>query len=289
VIDSALFARLERFYDAVPRDSAVAEEFGSLVLFVRAGAGWPYYARPRFGAAEPPSAADITAAQARQRDLAVPEAFEWVHETTPDLLAVARSAGLEVLLAPLMVLDPAALPAPGDLPVRLPDPADPGFDADIRARRAVAQVAFAADAAVTSGPVLLGPGAGAPFAVAGAAERDAVPPATAEEIAEERRRTATGRIVSAVAETPADGVVSSGVLQRVDDVAEIAGVATLPAFRRRGFGAAVTAALARHALAVGVETVLLSAASDDIARTYAKLGFRRVGTACIAEPMASLE
>jgi ribosomal protein S18 acetylase RimI-like enzyme len=284
-----VFDRLERFYDAVPRDSAVAEDIGGLVLFVRDGAGWPYYARPRLGHSDAPTAADITAVRARQRALGVPEAFEWVHESTPDLLAVARSAGLSVLLAPLMVLDASALPpaeALSGVPVRLLDPAAASFEADLVARRAVAQVAFTADAVVAGGPALLG---SAPvIAAAGPAERDSVPPPTPDEIAEERRRHAGGRISSAVAGSPAEGILSSGVLQRVGDVAEIAGVGTLPAARGRGLGSAVTAALAAHALLSGADLVFLSAASDDVARLYSKIGFRRVGTACIAEPGAEV-
>ncbi len=73
---------------------------------------------------------------------------------------------------------------------------------------------------------------------------------------------------------------------RTGDVVEIAGVATLPAARRRGLGAAVTAALARRALDDGADLVFLAAGSDDIARVYLRVGFRRVGTACIAEPAA---
>ncbi|NED52902.1 GNAT family N-acetyltransferase, partial [Micromonospora aurantiaca] len=138
--------RLERFYDAVPRDGARTEEYGALVLFVRDGAGWPFYARPRLGADEAPTLADVTAVRARQRELGLPEAFEWVHEHQPDLLAVARSAGLSVLEAPLMLLEPQRLPDPGtfsDVPVRVLDPAEPGFAADIALRRAVAAVGFA--------------------------------------------------------------------------------------------------------------------------------------------------
>ena len=112
--DTDVFTRLERFYDAVPRDAAVAEDIGGFVLFVREGEGWPYYARPLIGA-DTASAADVTAVRQRQRELGLPEAFEWVHETSPDLLAVARSAGLDVLLAPLLVLEAAALVP--DLPV----------------------------------------------------------------------------------------------------------------------------------------------------------------------------
>jgi hypothetical protein len=35
--DTDVFIRLERFYDAVPRDAAVAEEIGAFVLFVNDG------------------------------------------------------------------------------------------------------------------------------------------------------------------------------------------------------------------------------------------------------------
>ncbi|MET8255589.1 GNAT family N-acetyltransferase, partial [Micromonospora sp. NPDC005197] len=157
-----IFDRLERFYDAVPRDVAGAEEHGGLVLFVREGAGWPFYARPRIGATEAPSLADVSSVRERQRELGLPEAFEWVHETTPELLAVARSAGLNVLEAPLMVLDETALPDPAtlsDVPVRVLAADSPDFAADVAARRAVAAVAFGA-AGTATGP-------------AGPAERDA--------------------------------------------------------------------------------------------------------------------
>jgi predicted GNAT family acetyltransferase len=70
----------------------------------------------------------------------------------------------------------------------------------------------------------------------------------------------------------------------VGRVSEIAGVGTLPAARRRGLALAVTAALVADAGTRGVETVFLSAGDDDVARIYARLGFRRVATALIAEP-----
>ncbi|MFB9239726.1 GNAT family N-acetyltransferase [Plantactinospora siamensis] len=274
-----LFDRLERFYDAVPRDAARAEEFGGLVLFVReSDGGWPYYARPRLDAAEPPSAADVTAVRARQRDLGLPEAFEWVHERTPGLLAVARSAGLSVLEAPLMVLDPAALPAAtelSDVPVRILDPAAPDFPAGLAAQRAVAAVGFGA--------------AGTDRGDAGPAERDAalleLGPA---DLAQERALAAAHGRLTALAEAPGNGAVGSGRGMRVADVAEIAGIATLPRARRRGVGAAVTAALARRLLDDGADLVFLSAGSEDIARVYLRAGFRRIGTACIAEPAALL-
>ncbi|MER7460437.1 GNAT family N-acetyltransferase [Micromonospora sp. NPDC126480] len=266
--------RLERFYDAVPRDSARAEEHGGLVLFVREGAGWPFYARPRLDAATPPTLADVAAVRERQRELGLPEAFEWVHEINPDLLAVARSAGLAALEAPLLVLDPAALPEPatlGDVPVRLLDPADPDFAAAVAAHRAIAAVGFSAPG-TDRGP-------------AGPAERDAaLNELDVAALDEEQARIADGRRLSALAGTPEDGALASGMAMRVADVAEIAGVATLPVARRRGLGAAVTATLARALLKAGTDLIFLSAGSEEIARVYLRVGFRRIGTACIAEP-----
>jgi predicted GNAT family acetyltransferase len=82
-----------------------------------------------------------------------------------------------------------------------------------------------------------------------------------------------------------DGVpAASGIHQPVGGVTEVVGVATLPAFRRRGLGAAVTALLVADARRRGVETVFLTAGDEEIARVYGRLGFERVGTSCIAEP-----
>ena len=281
--DTEVFVRLERFYDAVPRPDARTEQFGGLVLFVREGPGWPFYARPRPGA-ETPSAADVTAVRQRQLELGVPEAFEWVHETTPDLLAVTRSAGLDVLLAPLMVLEAAALLP--DLPVadatiRLLDPASDSFAADLAASRAVAQLGFGMPAAAAPTPTINDT---LVVEVAGPAERDALPAPEEALVEASRQKTAAGRIATAVVESAAEGILATGVYQLVGDIAEIAGVATLPAVRRRGYASQLTATLARQAVADGVGTVFLSAGDDDVARLYSRVGFRRVGTACIAEP-----
>lgn len=76
----------------------------------------------------------------------------------------------------------------------------------------------------------------------------------------------------------------AGQHQPVGKVSEIVGVGTLPSARRRGLGLAVTAALVADARSRGVETLFLSAGDDDVARIYARLGFRLVATALIAEP-----
>ncbi len=258
-----LLDRLERFYDAVPRDRAHAEEFGGITLFVREGAGYQFYARPRLGGPEP-TPADVDAALARQRELGVPEAFEWVHDLNPELLPVVRDRGLVVLEAPLLVLDELR---PTEKGARVLDPHSASFADDMAACIAVAHLGFGE------------PGT----AVGRAGPRDLdITPIPADELAVRLRRALSRSSVTALAESTVEGPLASGQYQRVDDVAEVVGVATVPSARRRGLGAAVTATLAGHALDHGVEVVFLSAGSDDVARVYESVGFARVGTACVA-------
>ncbi|MGW4210153.1 GNAT family N-acetyltransferase [Lentzea sp. NPDC004789] len=240
----------------MPRAGARVEEHGELVLFLQAGDGYPYYARPRFPGGRP-TVADVLKMRARQRELDVPEALEWVHETTPELLDAAVAAGMEVLQAPLMVLDPEKLPEPHPH-VRVLDTRPVEVSV-------VAQLAFSSPG-TAAGDV-------------GVAERDAAL-AGATPMSTRHRH--------AVADPPGEGVLAVGTAQRAGDVVEIAGIGTLPAARRRGLGGAVTAALARDAVERGAELVFLSAGSLDIARVYERVGFRRVGTACIASPVVGV-
>jgi ribosomal protein S18 acetylase RimI-like enzyme len=253
----------ERYYDAAPRSAARVEEVGPFTVFVGTGA-WNYYARPRLGHEHDYTVADIEAALARKRELGQPESIEWVHETTPSLLGAAHAAGLEVLEAPLMVLDRGAWRAPEPprgMTLRVLD-AD---DVDgLAASRAVQNVGFGA-AGTAAGPE-------------GRAERDAATDTGGLDFLIERTRA--GLTVTAVAEG-AFGVVAAGAHQPVEAVTEIVGVATLPAVRRQGVGGALTGALVEDALERRVGTVFLSAGSEAIARVYGRLGFKRVGTACI--------
>ena len=98
-----------------------------------------------------------------------------------------------------------------------------------------------------------------------------------------RERLRSGQSVLAAAFGP-DGPLAAGSCQPLGGVAEITGVGVLPNARRTGLGGAVTAALAGEALRRGVQTVFLAASDEDVARVYARLGFRRIGTAMIAEP-----
>ena len=63
---------------------------------------------------------------------------------------------------------------------------------------------------------------------------------------------------------------------------EIVGVG-VPVFRRRGIATTLTSRLVDDALERGVRTVFLTAFHPSI---YERLGFRRIGSALIAEPSA---
>jgi ribosomal protein S18 acetylase RimI-like enzyme len=214
------------------------------------------------------TAADIREVRARQRELIIPESFEWIDQVAPERAAAAAGAGLEVQAHPLMVLagrprEPAL--APG-VTVRIVGAEDPELDRIW----AVPAVAFGH------------PGTAA--GEAGAAERDKIAADhDAGTIAMLRDRLRSGHSVLAAVFGP-DGPIAAGSCQSEDGVAEITGVGVLPAHRRQGLGAAVTALLARDARERGVQTVFLSATDDAVARVYARIGFGEVGTAMIAEP-----
>ena len=64
----------------------------------------------------------------------------------------------------------------------------------------------------------------------------------------------------------------------IEGTTEVGGIATRPAFRRRGIGAAATAALTRHLFEVaGLECVWLSPAGPDQERLYGTVGYRSLG------------
>ena len=263
-----IIERIDAFCDAVPRQRARTEAIGPLLLFVPVGAGFPYYARPRTGTRSRVSAADVRAVRARQRELLIPESFEWIEQSAPDLAAAAAEAGLLVHAHPLLVLE--QLTAPPALPRRIwagvLDPDDP----DVVQAWSVPAVAF-----------------GHPGTAVGEAtvtERDKIAAnydaATVEML---RARLRAGQSVLAAARGP-NGPLAAGSYQIAGGVAEITGVGVLPASRRRGLAAAVTYALAAHARGRGAGLVFLSASDASVARIYARLGFREIGTAMIAEP-----
>lgn len=264
---SELLDKIERYYDAVPRPRSRVEEVGPFTLFV-AESGWPFYARPRWGTSERATPDDVKRVVARQRALDVPRTIEWVDEITPGLVATAQEAGAEVAMCPLLVLDG--------------EPRDDIGTARVL-DRTEEEVLVATRAAVSVGF----DNAGTATGLAGTEDRDQrliSPQAVVDDTL--RSRLATGEVHLATVgapDAPGLGPVGGGSYSPLDGVAEIAGVAVLPAFRRRGLAAMLTTVLARDARSRGVTTVFCSAQDDHVARVYEGVGFRRVATACIAE------
>ena len=213
---------------------------------------------------------EIAAVRARQRDLGVPEALEWIHELVPGLLGIARGARMQVREAPLMVLGEGRWrtpDSPDGITVRLLKPGDRA----LASSGAVQYIGFA--------------DLGTAVGEAGPEERDASAVGqSAVELDFLSERIRCGLTQPAVAEDEG-GVLAAGSHQLVGEVSAIVGVATLPSARRRGLGALVTARLVQDARERGAEVVFIEAADADVARIYGRLGFERVGTACIASPL----
>jgi len=263
---TAVLATLERYYDAVPRPNSDTVEIGPFTLFV-ARSGWPYYARPTLGTTTPPTVDDVGGVLARQREFDLPQKLEWVDETTPGLIDAATAAGMHVEPCPLLVLDGDPKGQAGSARML-----DAGEIELIRLAQGAVSVGFANPGTSTG--------------TAGWDERDAAAAALPATILDALlSRMAGGSYRSAVAFAPgsdAGGPVGGGGYSPVDGVAEVTGVAVLPAFRRRGLGAMLTYVLADDALARGATTLFCSAESAAVAHVYEGVGFCRVGTACIA-------
>lgn len=262
-----LLHRIDAYLDAVPRTSARTEEVGPFTLFVNDGPGWPFYARPTRGA-ERFGGEDVSAVRERQRELGQPEAIEWLVGTSPGVGPAASAAGMSVTEHPLMHMARRDFrpvrPRIGR--VRIAE-----SDDDLATLHAVAALGFGAPG---TGTGELGPAA---LPSAAADVGDAM-------VAFTRRRMAEGLTVTAVA-TLDGSPVAVGSHNPVRDATEIVGVATLPAFRHRGLGGAVTSALVQDAVARGISIVFLSAGDETIARVYARLGFRTIGAAGAAAPV----
>jgi GNAT superfamily N-acetyltransferase len=254
---TAVVRRIDAFCDEVPRQWAAARDDGPLRLFVREGRGWPFYARPVPGGG-PVTVADVVRVRARQRELRLPEAFEWVPAAAPSMLDAVRDAGLVPHLCPLLVLDgePVPAPFPPGYEGRLLGPADGDLPAAIGALNAVVAEAFG-----------LGTQGGLSTA----------------EIDTLRVDLAAGRMARLLVTGP-DGPVAAGSAQRSGDVVEIVGIGTLPSARGRGLAGAITAALADVARTAGADLVFLAAADESAARIYQRRGFRVVGHTGVAEP-----
>lgn len=259
--------RVDEYFDAAPRPDSDAFVVGPFTLFV-SRTPWSYYARPSLGLGESITVADLDDLGAACREHGVDLAIEWVHDLHPALADVAAAYGLGVSSYALMAAFATDVIAPevGDVALRVVEPDDRA----LLAARAVADVAFGVG--------------GTAIGREGAIERNQREATLDGELAAHlRSRAERGLTVTAVAETLRDGVVAVASCQPMGELAEVVGVATLPSSRRRGLAGALVATLARRAVASGVDAIVLSAENDDVADVYARVGFRRVATACAAE------
>lgn len=245
-----VLARLERYYDAIPRSDATVEVHGPLTLYVGAGA-WSYYARPSLDAQQVESH-DVRRMCARMAELRVPQVFEWVAESTPSMTPAVQQAGLAVAEGPLLVAaDPLAVVFPAGVRVLVVGAADDRLAEYID----VGRVSFGEGNALS----------------------------TVDDVAHVRERIADGRTVLMVA-VDARGPMAVGSHQPVqvagEWISELVGLGTLAEYRGRGLAAAIASALAEHASAF-CDLVFLSAGDSDAARVYERAGFIRVGTACV--------
>ncbi|HET7900982.1 MAG TPA: GNAT family N-acetyltransferase [Candidatus Nanopelagicales bacterium] len=263
-MDEHLLHRIDRYLDAVPRAAADAVDVGPLRAFL-SRAPWPYYARPRPDAGLPaPTADDVDAAARALTEHGSAVSFEWVHELLPSFAGTLGSHGYAVTLHPLLALElPAQLPSSDAQLLEAGSPL-------LHQALAVAEVAFSAE--------------GTAIGAQGTDARDAVE-VRAGNVEHIGGRIADGSVALAVVVDTTRGVVASGSHVPVDGVTEVMGVATLPAYRRRGLAASVVVRLLDDAMARGCTLALLSAADDDVARVYERVGFVRVGHAGAAEPL----
>lgn len=260
-----LLRRVDRYLDAAPLGSAEPVDVGPLRAFI-SSAPWPYYVRPRpdldLTSPDAVTGEEVRRAAALLERVSQPVSFEWVVELVPSLGPVLEADGYVVRTHPLLVRDLTTTADPGARGRLL------GADDDVAAALRVSDVGFAAH--------------GTSVGDAGAAERDA---AQVEDslVTYVRDRIRGGRSVVAVVDDDAVGAVATGWHQPIGEETEVVGVATLPAFRRRGAGAAVVRTLLDDAVRGGVTLALLSADDDAVARVYERVGFTRIGHTGAAE------
>jgi GNAT superfamily N-acetyltransferase len=217
---------------------------------LRLDPAWPTpaanYAIPDDGAK--PTAAEIRSLTATFRERGLPPRLEFLPDCAPDVEPALRAAGFSVLnRRPLLAC------GPGDVrPVAAPDGDRVGAPEDERELREAAQVQH--EAFGESGEV-------APGMIAWL------------------RRTGEsgGRVGCAVIEAALE-VVGAGVYAPpVGGVTELAGVAVAEPFRRRGIASALSAHLTAAALDGGAELIWLEPEDADVARIYARVGYRPLG------------
>lgn len=179
--------------------------------------------------------------------------FEFVAEAAPELPAVLQAAGfVEESRNPLLVCTAETFrPAAAVPDLEIITLAADSPTADLRAATAVQRCAFG----------------------------DADAPEITE--AEEARQRARYRAGAAgfLARLSGEAVAAADFTAPLDGFVELVGIATLPAYRRRGIASALTARATAEAFARGARFVFLGAADERAGRVYERVGFRPCATA----------
>jgi ribosomal protein S18 acetylase RimI-like enzyme len=191
-----------------------------------------------------PSAKDVARLRELFRERERLPRLEWVEECAPRVAAVlARDGMVQELRAPLMGCTPETLADPGvdvaELTVL------PVGDADLWDVKNVQRPAFGE------------------------------PPIPPDEDPGDPRVRGGGSVLARSAGEPVAAATWTAV---IDGVSEVAGVATVESWRRRGLAGAVTAAAAREAFRAGAELCVISPGGDEAQRVYERAGFRRIAT-----------
>jgi ribosomal protein S18 acetylase RimI-like enzyme len=241
-------AEIEASYDAVPRAVSTIEEVGPFTLFLAdADVGWQFYARPCLGVDHVFTAHDVRRVLARQEELGVPRAIEWVDQVTPSLLPAVVEAGEKAGRFPLLALpDVADVRAPERTRVLTAE------DADLPLAVGAVHAAFEGTDEITEKPLGRRP-----------------------------QMIADGHLIEVAAYDDGGHVIGGGSGAPRGTTAELMGIGVPPTHRMAGTGTAITRALIHACRDVGVRTVFLSAYNDAAASIYRRVGFQDVGTACI--------
>jgi GNAT superfamily N-acetyltransferase len=161
--------------------------------------------------------------------------------------------------------------------IRLLDPRSPTFGHDVAVSRAVARLGFGAPANAT--PLEEATSNSLTTRAAGPAERDAaVEPHAPAELERLRTLSSGVALLNPVAESPTEGILATGAIQRAENISEVVGVATLPSARNRGYASQLTATLAHRTLDAGATTVFVPGnfGEDVVVELVAGLGEQRV-------------
>lgn len=177
--------------------------------------------------------------------------FEFIEEFAPDLAPALTAYGfVEELRALLMVCTPATY-----------QPAPPIADVNVMELTSAAPLT-----AIQEFLTVQRRGFG----------NDEASAVTADEGQQFRRRFQTMGLFAAYADAQ---MVCAGCLQPAfHGVTEIAGIATLRAFRRQGIATLLTGYATQAAFRDGLGAVFLTAGSAEAGRVYARVGFRTVGS-----------